>query len=264
MGCTSSAVEDVSHAKARGSQVTPVGCCCATTSAAAAAASVNSSSETEPANIVDEAVTAKGHGARLAQGAEKIKTGGALVVAPISWQRGEVIGTGSFGRVHFGLNTASGELMAVKQIAYGGQPTDSVRQTAEALQREVRCLQGLSHENIVRYLGIERDDVHGLISIFLEYCAGGSIASLLERFGCFQETLARSYAFQILQVPRHFASGLTSETRRRPHPPYRRDCGTCTPVASCTVTSRVPTCSLTRWACASSPTSARRRCCRPT
>ena len=121
--------------------------------------------------------------------------GGALVVAPISWQRGEVIGTGSFGRVHFGLNTASGELMAVKQIAYGGQPTDSVRQTAEALQREVRCLQGLSHENIVRYLGIERDDVHGLISIFLEYCAGGSIASLLERFGCFQETLARSYAF---------------------------------------------------------------------
>ena len=97
MGCTSSAVEDVSHAKARGSQVTPVGCCCATTSAAAAAASVNSSSETEPANIVDEAVTAKGHGARLAQGAEKIKTGGALVVAPISWQRGEVIGQGAFG-----------------------------------------------------------------------------------------------------------------------------------------------------------------------
>ena len=34
----------------------------------------------------------------------------------------------------------------------------------------------------MRYLGVERDDVKGNVSIFLEYCAGGSIASLLERF----------------------------------------------------------------------------------
>ena len=52
------------------------GCCC----------SVNSSSETEPANIETKQSLPRAW-ARLAQNAEKIKTGGALVVAPISWQR---------------------------------------------------------------------------------------------------------------------------------------------------------------------------------
>ena len=33
----------------------------------------------------------------------------------------------------------------------------------------------------------------GLISIFLEYCAGGSVASLLEKFGPFSEQLAATY-----------------------------------------------------------------------
>lgn len=119
--------------------------------------------------------------------------------APITWQRGQMLGAGSFGRVYFGLNSSTGELMAVKQIKYTpGQPTDGTRQAALALQREVRCLQALTHPNIVRYLGVERDDVNGVISICLEYCAGGSIASLLEKFGAFNEALTRSYMRMIL------------------------------------------------------------------
>ena len=118
---------------------------------------------------------------------------------PISWQRGQMLGAGSFGRVYFGLNSTTGELMAVKQIKYTpGQPTDATRHAALALQREVRCLQVLIHPNIVRYLGVERDDVNGIISICLEYCAGGSIASLLDRFGLFNEALTRSYMRMIL------------------------------------------------------------------
>ena len=119
--------------------------------------------------------------------------------SPISWQRGQLLGAGSFGRVYFGLNSSTGELMAVKQIKYApGQPTDVTRQAAMALQCEVRCLQTLHHPNIVRYLGVERDDVNGVISICLEYCAGGSIASLLDKFGPFNEALTRSYMRMIL------------------------------------------------------------------
>jgi hypothetical protein len=50
---------------------------------------------------------------------------GPPVGATISWQRGQMLGSGSFGRVYFGLNTVSGELMAVKQIKYTpGQHTE--------------------------------------------------------------------------------------------------------------------------------------------
>jgi len=35
---------------------------------------------------------------------------------PIRWKRGEILGQGAFGIVYLGLNTDSGELMAVKQV----------------------------------------------------------------------------------------------------------------------------------------------------
>ena len=45
-----------------------------------------------------------------------------------------MLGAGSFGRVFFGLNMVTGELMAVKQINYTpGQPTDATRLAAQAL-----------------------------------------------------------------------------------------------------------------------------------
>ena len=48
---------------------------------------------------------------------------------PIQWQRGQMLGSGSFGRVYFGLNTSTGELMAVKQIKYtAGVNSDATRQ----------------------------------------------------------------------------------------------------------------------------------------
>jgi len=53
---------------------------------------------------------------------------------PIVWQRGQLLGAGSYGRVYFGLNMSTGELMAVKQIRYTpGHPTDATRQAALAL-----------------------------------------------------------------------------------------------------------------------------------
>ena len=58
------------------------------------------------------------------------------------------------------------------QINYTlNQPTDATRQAAQALLGEVLCLQSLSHPNIVRYLGVERDDISGVISIMLECAA---------------------------------------------------------------------------------------------
>ncbi len=58
-----------------------------------------------------------------------------------------MIGRGGFGVVYQGLNTATGELIAVKQlsdIAVSGSEL-------QVMEHEIKLLQGLSHPNVVRY-----------------------------------------------------------------------------------------------------------------
>ncbi|KAI8800246.1 kinase-like domain-containing protein, partial [Cladochytrium replicatum] len=130
----------------------------------------------------------------------------------IRWTIGKLIGQGAFGRVFLGLNMDSGELMAVKQVMIGapagsgsaykhpnlsGTDMDSQRKKREdALKREIELLQELDHENIVRYLGFEVKDK--TFNVLLEYVSGGSIASVLAKFGKFEEDLARFMTMQIL------------------------------------------------------------------
>jgi mitogen-activated protein kinase kinase kinase len=62
--------------------------------------------------------------------------------------------------------------------------------------QEISILQSLKHENIVQYLG---SSITGYsFNIFLEYVAGGSIASIIDRFGPIKENLTRLYTKQIL------------------------------------------------------------------
>lgn len=119
--------------------------------------------------------------------------------APFRWQRAEMIGSGSFGKVFLGLNLSSGEMMAVKQIHIGPHMGENGAELLSSIQREVALLQGLRHPNIVTYLGVERDEAEGTLSIFLEYVAGGSIHALLARFGALNEKLARRYVRHITQ-----------------------------------------------------------------
>lgn len=118
---------------------------------------------------------------------------------PFSWTKGELIGIGAFGRVYTALNNETGELVAVKQVSFAKDEAlqGRVAEHIRALEAEVDVLKNLKHENIVRYLGTERtgDALH----IFLEYVPGGSIASLLTRFGAFPEAVIRAYTAQLLR-----------------------------------------------------------------
>ena len=131
----------------------------------------------------------------------------------IRWQRGELVGSGGFGRVYCGLDLDTGSLMAVKQIALApGTPgrlsrddsddvaLDSLDEGAEALREietEVALMRRLKHPNVVGYIGTERAE-DGTLHIFMEYVPGGSVHSLLRRFGSFSETVIRVYTRQIL------------------------------------------------------------------
>ncbi|KAI9348210.1 kinase [Obelidium mucronatum] len=114
-----------------------------------------------------------------------------------------MIGQGSFGKVYFGVNLSTQELMAVKQVQLvplkvGAGPAlvNRNRKLLDALNVEISLLRELQHPNVVNYLGF---DVHeNLVSVFLEYVDGGSLASILSRFGKFEYEMAQSFTCQIL------------------------------------------------------------------
>ncbi|NP_001312547.1 mitogen-activated protein kinase kinase kinase NPK1 [Nicotiana tabacum] len=117
---------------------------------------------------------------------------------PIRWRKGEMIGCGAFGRVYMGMNVDSGELLAIKEvsIAMNGASRERAQAHVRELEEEVNLLKNLSHPNIVRYLGTAREA--GSLNILLEFVPGGSISSLLGKFGSFPESVIRMYTKQLL------------------------------------------------------------------
>lgn len=110
---------------------------------------------------------------------------------------GALIGSGSFGKVHLGVNLDTGEFFAVKQVEL--RPYQLVEQEVEvhSLQHEISVLKTLKHKNIVQYMGSSVED--NMFNIFLEYVPGGSIASMTKKFGQLPESLIKLYTFQILE-----------------------------------------------------------------
>lgn len=92
------------------------------------------------------------------------------------WQRGNLVGSGSYGKVYLAMNADTAELFVVKQV-----PFTAIDKREEVLQleQEIALLAQLEHANIVRYLGTELSAVTSELSIFLEYMPGGSIADLV-------------------------------------------------------------------------------------
>ena len=105
------------------------------------------------------------------------------------WTLGAKIGLGSFGEVFVGMNTQNGILMAVKRFRMKGAVMKDIR-------TEIELMRSLSHKNIVRYYGAQMDKNN--LHIFQEWVPGGSVASLLSKFGSFSIEVIRSYISQTL------------------------------------------------------------------
>ncbi|KAJ5902153.1 hypothetical protein N7495_002681 [Penicillium taxi] len=113
----------------------------------------------------------------------------------LRWQQGQFIGGGTFGSVYVAINLDSNYLMAVKEIRL--QDPKLIPKIAQQIRDEMGVLEVLDHPNIVSYHGIEvhRDKVY----IFMEYCSGGSLASLLEHGRVEDEMVIMVYALQLLE-----------------------------------------------------------------
>ncbi|KAG7693536.1 hypothetical protein KL930_000548 [Ogataea haglerorum] len=113
----------------------------------------------------------------------------------IRWQKGKFLGGGTFGSVYASINLDTGGALAVKEIRF--QDRQSIKSIVPAIKGEMTVLEMLSHPNIVQFFGVEvhRDRVY----IFMEYCSGGSLASLLEYGRIEDESVIQLYTLQMLE-----------------------------------------------------------------
>ncbi|XP_021982823.1 mitogen-activated protein kinase kinase kinase 1 [Helianthus annuus] len=110
-----------------------------------------------------------------------------------SWQRGQLLGRGSFGSVYEGI-CDSGYFIAIKEVSLLDQG-ELGRQSVLQLEQEIALLSQFEHENIVRYYGTYKDE--SKLYIFLELVTKGSLLSLYQRYHL-QDCQVSSYTRQIL------------------------------------------------------------------
>lgn len=110
-----------------------------------------------------------------------------------SWQKGDYLGSGSFGTVYEGF-TVDGLFFAVKEVSLLDQGSQG-QQSIYQLEQEISLLQQFQHDNIVRYLGTDKDDAK--LYIFLELVTKGSLMKLYEIYQL-RDSQVSSYTRQIL------------------------------------------------------------------
>ncbi|KAK2429627.1 mitogen-activated protein kinase kinase kinase [Trifolium repens] len=120
------------------------------------------------------------------------------VITPGSWQKGELLGRGSFGSVYEGF-TEDGFFFAVKQVSLLDQGSQG-KQSVVQLEHEIAVLSQLEHENIVRYLGTEMDESN--LYIFIEFVTKGSLLNLYRRYKL-RDSQVSAYTRQILHGLKH-------------------------------------------------------------
>ncbi|EGB12675.1 hypothetical protein AURANDRAFT_12817, partial [Aureococcus anophagefferens] len=111
------------------------------------------------------------------------------------YRKGETIGRGANGTVYQGMCLVTGKLVAIKEVQVPRGDSSFAK-----LRTEVQLMAKLSHANIVEYLGAELDEGAGLLSIYQEWVPGGSIDSLLAKFGgTFADSITKRYAEETLK-----------------------------------------------------------------
>ncbi|KAM7265385.1 hypothetical protein ACFE04_003068 [Oxalis oulophora] len=115
------------------------------------------------------------------------------------WQKGKLIGRGTFGSVYVASNRETGALCAMKEVEMFPDDPKSA-ECIKQLEQEIEVLSHLKHPNIVQYYGSEI--VNDKFNIYLEYVHPGSINKYIrEHCESMTESIIRNFT-------RHILSGL--------------------------------------------------------
>ncbi|XP_018645624.1 LOW QUALITY PROTEIN: protein kinase [Schistosoma mansoni] len=108
----------------------------------------------------------------------------------VDWIRGPILGHGAFSQCYQARDVRTGLLLAVKRIRLG--------RNAE-VETEVRIMLQLDHPNILRLFGAVHCVKRGFVDLFIEWMPGGSITSLLQQYGAFNESITLNYGIQLIR-----------------------------------------------------------------
>ncbi|KAL5705094.1 mitogen-activated protein kinase kinase kinase [Ranunculus cassubicifolius] len=112
------------------------------------------------------------------------------------WQKGKLLGRGTFGSVYAATNRETGALCAMKEVDLIPDDPKSA-ECMKQLEQEIKVLSQLKHPNIVQYYGSEIVGDH--FYIYLEYVHPGSINKYVrERCGAITEAVVRNFTRHIL------------------------------------------------------------------
>lgn len=117
-----------------------------------------------------------------------------------NWQRGDLIGRGTYGSVYLGL-LSTGRFYAVKCVELGCRTAADMNVNVKelvSLSREINVMQRLTHPNLCRIEGVLYEPVTTSICLFLEYVSGGSLTGLVKRFKPLPPTIIRQWTRQLL------------------------------------------------------------------
>ncbi|KAM7514971.1 hypothetical protein LguiA_004554 [Lonicera macranthoides] len=124
---------------------------------------------------------------------ENISPNGRFIRCITNWQKGELLGRGSFGSVYEGI-ADGGFFFAVKEVSLLDQG-DQGKQSIVQLEQEIALLSQFEHENILQYYGTDKDA--SKLYIFLELVTKGSLLRLYQKYHL-QDSQVSAYTRQIL------------------------------------------------------------------
>jgi len=116
---------------------------------------------------------------------------GHLDATSIDWVLGGKLGQGAAGVVYKCMDRHSGDFFAAKKLNMADAGLDQMQKLA----KEVTMLKDLKQPHIVSYRGYDvlDDDLY----IFMDFCPGGDLQSVLKSFGGLSLNLTRRYTGQI-------------------------------------------------------------------
>ena len=106
----------------------------------------------------------------------------------ISWQKGDILGKGAYGKVYLGMNKRNGKMIAVKQVRLSDSETKA---QLKNIMNEIELMKHLKHQNIVEFLGMDKSATR--LNILLEYVPGNSLDTIISQFGALNEPLMRRF-----------------------------------------------------------------------
>uniref|UniRef100_A0A0D3GLN7 mitogen-activated protein kinase kinase kinase n=1 Tax=Oryza barthii TaxID=65489 RepID=A0A0D3GLN7_9ORYZ len=113
------------------------------------------------------------------------------------WQKGRLLGSGTFGCVYEATNRQTGALCAMKEVNIIPDDAKSA-ESLKQLEQEIKFLSQFKHENIVQYYG--SDTFEDRFYIYLEYVHPGSINKYVKQhYGAMTESVVRNFTRHILR-----------------------------------------------------------------